>query len=176
MCFRGPAANSFLPPSQRPGKERKGWCYLVRPCSVLSTDLTITRQESQRPPTFQFSFQTLPLQYFQAQPCNALVSNNLTTRTCASATHSSLRTTPRLQYTTSCFIVTAYFSGFLKCESEVTQSCPTLCDPMDRSPPGSSVHGIFQASVLEWVAISFSPGFLTLELKLFFYCFRLSIF
>ena len=41
-------------------------------------------------------------------------------------------------------------------ESEVTQSCPTLCDPMDCSLPGSSVHGIFQATVLEWIAMSFS--------------------
>ena len=41
-------------------------------------------------------------------------------------------------------------------ESEVAQSCLTLCDPMDWSFPGSSVHGIFQARVLEWVAISFS--------------------
>ena len=39
-----------------------------------------------------------------------------------------------------------------------SQSCPTLCDPMDCSPPGSSVHGIFQARVLEWVAIPFSRG------------------
>ena len=38
------------------------------------------------------------------------------------------------------------------------QSCPTLCSPMDGSPPGSSVHGIFQARVLEWVAIAFSRG------------------
>jgi len=38
----------------------------------------------------------------------------------------------------------------------VPQSCPTLCDPMDCSPLGSSVHGIFQARILEWVAISFS--------------------
>ena len=38
----------------------------------------------------------------------------------------------------------------------VAQSCPTLCDPMDCSPPGSSVHDIFQARILEWVAIS--PG------------------
>ena len=37
---------------------------------------------------------------------------------------------------------------------EVAQLCPTLCDPMDCSPPGSSVHGIFQAKVLEWGAIS----------------------
>ena len=36
------------------------------------------------------------------------------------------------------------------------QSCLTLCDPMDCSPPGSSIHGIFQARVLEWVAIAFS--------------------
>ena len=41
-------------------------------------------------------------------------------------------------------------------ESEVAQSCLTLCDPMDCSLRGSSVHGIFQARVLEWVAISFS--------------------
>ena len=40
--------------------------------------------------------------------------------------------------------------------SEVTQSCPTLCDPMDCSLPRSSVHGIFQARILEWGAISFS--------------------
>ena len=43
-------------------------------------------------------------------------------------------------------------------ESEVAQSCPTLCDPVDCSPPGSSVHGILQARVLEWAAISFSRG------------------
>ena len=42
----------------------------------------------------------------------------------------------------------------VKSESEVAQSCPTLSDPMDCSPPVSSVHGIFQAIVLEWVAIS----------------------
>ena len=44
----------------------------------------------------------------------------------------------------------------VKSESEVAQSCPTLRDPMDCSPPGSSVHGIFQARVLEWGAIAFS--------------------
>ena len=41
-------------------------------------------------------------------------------------------------------------------ESEVTQSCPTLCDPIDCSLPGSSIHGIFQTRILEWVTISFS--------------------
>ena len=38
------------------------------------------------------------------------------------------------------------------------QSCLTLCDPMDHNPPGSSVHGISQARILEWVAVSFSRG------------------
>ena len=46
----------------------------------------------------------------------------------------------------------------MKSESEVAQSCPTLCHPMDCSLPGSSVHGIFQARVLEWVAIAFSEA------------------
>ena len=45
-----------------------------------------------------------------------------------------------------------------KKESEVLPSCPTLCNTMNCSPPGSSVHGIFQARVLEWVAISISRG------------------
>ena len=44
----------------------------------------------------------------------------------------------------------------VKSESEVTQLCPTLPDPIDCSPPGSSAHGIFQARGLEWVAIAFS--------------------
>ena len=43
-------------------------------------------------------------------------------------------------------------------ESEIAQPCPTLCHPVDCSPPGSSVHGILQARILEWVAISFSRG------------------
>ena len=46
----------------------------------------------------------------------------------------------------------------VKSESEDAQSCLTLSDPMDRSLPGSSIHGISQARVLEWVAIAFSEG------------------
>ena len=46
----------------------------------------------------------------------------------------------------------------VKSEHEVTQSCLTLSDPMDCSPPGSYTHGIFQATVLEWVAIAFSDA------------------
>ena len=46
----------------------------------------------------------------------------------------------------------------VKRESEVAQSCPTLSDPMDCSLPGSSIHGIFQARVLEWGAIAFSKS------------------
>ena len=45
----------------------------------------------------------------------------------------------------------------MKSESEVAQSCPTLCDPMDCSLPGSSVHGIFKARVLEWVTMKENP-------------------
>ena len=51
----------------------------------------------------------------------------------------------------------------VKSESEVAQSCPTLSDPMDYSPPGSSIHGIFQARVLEWGAIAFSDMLLLLS-------------
>ena len=47
----------------------------------------------------------------------------------------------------------------VKSESEVTQLCSTLSDPMDCSLPGSSIHGIFQARVLEWVATAFSDTF-----------------
>ena len=46
-----------------------------------------------------------------------------------------------------------------KKESEVAESCLTLCDPMDCGPLGSSVHGMFQARILEWVAIAFSKIF-----------------
>ena len=46
----------------------------------------------------------------------------------------------------------------VKSESEVAQSCPTLCDPVDCSLPGFSIHGILQARILEWVTISFSRG------------------
>ena len=45
-----------------------------------------------------------------------------------------------------------------KKKSEVPQSCPTLCDPVDCNLPGFSVHGILQARILEWVTISFSRG------------------
>ena len=55
----------------------------------------------------------------------------------------------------------------VKSESEVTQSCPTLSDPMDCSLPGSSAHGIFQARVLEWGAIAFS----SLSHSVVFLCF-----
>ena len=50
----------------------------------------------------------------------------------------------------------------VKSESEVAQLCPTLCDPMNRSLPGSSVHGVFQARVLEWGAIAFSDIYTTI--------------
>ena len=51
-----------------------------------------------------------------------------------------------------------------KRESEVAQSCPTLSDPMDCSLPGSSIHGIFQATVLEWGAIAFSDCYFMVKM------------
>ena len=56
------------------------------------------------------------------------------------------------------FLILNCMSCLYEWVSEVTQSCPTFCDPMDCSLPGSSIHGIFQAKVLEWVAIAFSRG------------------
>ena len=56
----------------------------------------------------------------------------------------------------------------VKSESEVTQACPTLSDPMDCSLPGSSIHGIFQARVLEWGAIAFSNNVILFSFKTLF--------
>ena len=53
----------------------------------------------------------------------------------------------------------------VKSESEVAQSCPELSEPMDCSLPGSSIHGIFQARVLEWGAIAFSTRIIQTLLK-----------
>ena len=49
-----------------------------------------------------------------------------------------------------------FAAGNIAAAAKSLQLCPTLCDPIDGSPPGSSVHGILQARTLEWVAISFS--------------------
>jgi len=51
--------------------------------------------------------------------------------------------------------------------AKLLQSCPTLCDPIDGSPPGSSVHRILQARILEWVAVSFSKREPTIYFKIF---------
>ena len=53
----------------------------------------------------------------------------------------------------------------VKNESEVAQLCLTPSDPMDCSLPGSAIHGIFQARVLEWVAIAFSGGYVLGQMK-----------
>ena len=52
--------------------------------------------------------------------------------------------------------ISIYFYIFAAAAAKSLQSCPTLCNPKDCSPPGSSIHGIFQARVLEWVAIASS--------------------
>ena len=60
----------------------------------------------------------------------------------------------------------------VKSEREFVQSCPTLSDPMDCSLPGSSVHGIFQARVLESGAIAFLNGLLITDLVVFYKLFK----
>ena len=57
----------------------------------------------------------------------------------------------------------------VKSESEVAQSCPTLSDPMDHSLPGSSVHGIFQARVLEWGAFACSEPWVYIYIYIYIY-------
>src|SRR5574340_167266 len=56
------------------------------------------------------------------------------------------------------FLYISAYLNFSTAAAKSLQSCLTLCDPVDSSPPGSSVHGILQARILEWVAISFSRG------------------
>ena len=60
-----------------------------------------------------------------------------------------------------CMTLNLKFSGGSLQFSSVAQSCPTPCDPMDHSSPGSSVHGILQESILEWIAIPFSVQWLS---------------
>ena len=57
-----------------------------------------------------------------------------------------------------CVCVCIHIYMVVMVNGEVAQSCPTLCDPVDCSLQGSSIHGILQARILEWVAISFSSG------------------
>ena len=57
-------------------------------------------------------------------------------------------------------IYSAHRASFTKVKVSVTQTCPAFCDPVDCSSPASSVHGILQARILEWVAIPFARGIL----------------
>ena len=82
---------------------------------------------------------------------------------CYSHFHHSMSTSPFSSSRAVCFIYLIWWQNFFKktvysaaAAAKSLQSCPTLCDPMDCSPPGFSAHGIFQARVLEWGAITFS--------------------
>ena len=74
--------------------------------------------------------------------------------------HPSMTTGKTIALTRWTFVgkVMSLLFNMLSSESEVAQSCPTLCDPMDCSLPGFSVRGIFQVRILEWVTTSFSRG------------------
>ena len=64
------------------------------------------------------------------------------------------------------YILFCIFNKLVHVHAQLLQSCPILCNPMNRSLPGSSVHGIFPARLLEWVAISFSKNKLEIILNL----------
>ena len=94
-----------------------------------------------------------------AMLCYAMLSRFSHVRLCATpqkAAHQALpsRDSPGKNTGVGCHFLLQCMK--VKSESEVAQLCPTLSDPMDCSLPGSSVHGIFQARVLEWGAIAFS--------------------
>ena len=75
--------------------------------------------------------------------------------------YSPLWTTQALSWKNMILVILVLISSFVPMVAVyglATKSCPTLCDPMDCSPPACSVHGIFQARILEWIAISFSRG------------------
>ena len=82
----------------------------------------------------------------QQQQCGQRSRNRMT-----NADDNSVLTISKIQH-----IILTFKVAVITCL--VAKSCPTLCDPMDSSPPGSSVHGIIQARILECIAISFSRG------------------
>ena len=69
-----------------------------------------------------------------------------------------LRITQEIHGRQSQYLILSSVFKKVNVKVSVAQSCPTLCDPMDCSPPSSSAHGILQARILEWVAMSFSRG------------------
>ena len=105
----------------------------------------------------------------QIDGCYAMLSHFSHVQLCATPQTAAHQAPPSLEFSRQ-----EYWSGLpfpspmheRKSESEVTQSCLTLNDPMDCSLPGSSVHGSFQARVLEWVAIAFSTQNLWVSSKI----------
>ena len=133
------------------------WTYLVVQfsCSVMSDSLRPHEPQHARPPCPSPTLGIHPNPCPLGQWCHPTIS-------------SSVVPTPQLylQYIEHTWhmvdiqqtlvILPQELIITMESESEVTQSCPTLWDSMDCSPPGASVLGIFQAWILEWVAISFS--------------------
>ena len=67
-----------------------------------------------------------------------------------------IKKTPQHQVSSKFHEITQHFTDIINANAKSLQSCPTLCDPIDGSPPGFPIPGILQARTLEWVAISFS--------------------
>ena len=85
----------------------------------------------------------------------------LYTHTLSFVTFSSIISYYKILSIVSCVmqqVTVDYLSYTWKVKVSVAQSCPTLCNPMDHRPPGSSVHGILQTRILEWVVTAFSRG------------------
>ena len=119
-------------------------CLLHLPSSIFPSIRVFSNESALRlrwPKCWSFSFST--------SPSNMYIHVNVSPSLSAKCTES----------VSDVLVMTPYFKKRLTdWLTEVAQSCPTLCDPMDCSLSGSSVYGIFQARVLEWIAISFSRG------------------
>ena len=129
--------------------DREAWWATVHRVAKSWTQL---KQLSMHAPTFQGP------RFSLSGPCllhnkPASLEHSKTVLRSASACCSAVSALP-LQESLGCWLCSVVL--FVWVHARLLQSCPTLCDSMDHSPPGSSVCGIFQARVLEWGAIAFS--------------------
>ena len=166
-------ADAWLP---RRGERRggMGWEAGIRSCKLLerewiSTALLYSAGNQSQYPVINYTGKEYEKQYIyyidtyymyilhSTLLCYAMLSHFSRVRLCATPQTAAHQAPPSLGFSRQ-----EYWSGLPfpspmhESESEVAQSCPTLSDPMDCSLPGSSVHGIFQARILEWGAIAFS--------------------
>ena len=124
------------------------YCIILHHCKKKGGYSMSRYFERERPHSHNFYCSIIIIIVFNFFLCKICKLNFLIARVC---TYRKILSTYIIQYCPQ-------FQGPTESESEVTQSCLTLCNPVDCSLPGSSIHGILQARILEWVAISFSRG------------------